>query len=38
MTVTRMRAEMDNGEYVVWTRFYARKAQAEELAQKMRGG
>jgi hypothetical protein len=33
MTVARMCAEMSNGEFVYWTRYYARKAQAEELAR-----
>jgi hypothetical protein len=37
MTVRRMRAEMGNDEFVVWTRFYARKAQAEELARLTAG-
>lgn len=37
MTVRRLRAEMDNGEFVLWTRFYARKQQRDELAQKMGG-
>lgn len=26
---------MDNTEFVRWTRYYARKAQARELAEKM---
>lgn len=34
MTVTRMRAEMTNLEYVHWGIFYARKAQRQELAMK----
>jgi uncharacterized protein YegP (UPF0339 family) len=38
MTVARMRREMSNGEFMLWSRFYARKAQAEELAQLMAGG
>jgi hypothetical protein len=29
-TVAELR-QMDNGEFVLWTRFYARKQQAEEL-------
>lgn len=37
MTVARMRAEMDGGEYIRWTRFYARKQQRQELAHKMGG-
>lgn len=31
MTVARLRAEMGQGEYVYWTRWHARKAQAAEL-------
>lgn len=38
MTVARLRAEVDNGEYVRWNRYYARKAQAQELARAMAGG
>jgi hypothetical protein len=34
MTVSRMRAEMTNLEYVHWGIFYARKAQRHELATK----
>lgn len=34
MIVEEMRARMDNAEYVLWTRYHARKAQAEELAHK----
>jgi hypothetical protein len=30
--------EMDHAEYVVWSRYFARKAQAQELADKMAGG
>jgi hypothetical protein len=29
--------EMDNGEFVYWTRYYARKAQAEEL-ERLKAG
>jgi len=35
MTVSRLRAELDNSEFVYWTRYYARKQQREELARKM---
>ena len=38
MTVARMRTEMDNGEFLRWSRYYARKAQAEELARMQAGG
>lgn len=38
MTVAEMRRRMDNSEYVLWTRFYARKYQAEELARLKAGG
>lgn len=31
MTVARLRADMDNGEFVRWHMYYARKAQREEL-------
>jgi hypothetical protein len=31
MTVERMRREMGAGEYMLWTRFFAREAQAAEL-------
>ncbi len=41
MTVAHLRAEMDNGEFVRWQIYYARKAQREELerlkAQASRG-
>lgn len=37
MTVARLRAEMDGGEFVYWTRFYARKQQAQELARLTAG-
>lgn len=29
---------MGNGEFVYWSRYYARKNQREELAHKMAGG
>ena len=38
MTVGRMREEMDNQEFVYWSRYYARKAQAEELERLKAGG
>lgn len=38
MTVAQMRAGMSNGEFLYWTRFYARKAQAEELERLKAGG
>jgi hypothetical protein len=31
MTVARLRDEMGQGEFVYWTRWHARKAQAAEL-------
>jgi hypothetical protein len=31
MTVARLRADMDNGEFVRWSVYYARKAQREEM-------
>jgi hypothetical protein len=34
MTVAEVR-EMDNAEFVRWTRFYARRAQAKQLASRM---
>lgn len=37
MTVRRMRAEMDSGEYLYWTRYYARRAQERELEAKKAG-
>lgn len=38
MTVTEMSARMPHAEFVLWTRFYARKAQRDELAAKTTGG
>ena len=32
-----MREVMGHGEYVLWSRFYSRKAQAEEL-ERLRAG
>jgi hypothetical protein len=29
---------MSNEEFVMWSRYYARKAQADELARLMAGG
>ena len=37
MTVGEMRARMGNDEFVVWSRFYARKAQADEL-ERLKAG
>lgn len=38
MTVSRMRAEMGNDEFVGWGIYYARKAQREELERlKVKG-
>jgi hypothetical protein len=36
-TVAELRDTLSNAEYVLWTRFYARKAQAEEL-ERLRAG
>lgn len=33
MIVGEMRERMTHAEFVTWSRFYARKAQAEELAR-----
>jgi hypothetical protein len=38
MTVADMRTRMSNQEFVLWSRFYARKAQAEELERLKAGG
>jgi hypothetical protein len=38
MTVADMSERMSHAEYVLWTRFYARKAQQQELQHKMAGG
>jgi hypothetical protein len=37
-TVAELRSTMRHDEFVLWTRFYARKAQQEELAARMAGG
>jgi hypothetical protein len=37
-TVAELRAGMGNDEFMLWTRFYARKAQAEELERLKAGG
>lgn len=37
MTVSRLRDEMDNGEFVAWSVYLGRKAQREELAAKTKG-
>lgn len=31
MTVGRMREDMGNGEFALWSRYHARKAQRQEL-------
>jgi len=36
-TVAELRAAMGNAEFVMWSRYYARKHQREELAQKRAG-
>lgn len=38
MTVARLRAEMDNGEFVRWSRYYIRRDAERELAAKQAGG
>lgn len=38
MTLARMRAEMGNDEYVLWTRYYARRKQEQELETMKAGG
>jgi hypothetical protein len=38
MTVGRLRAEMDGGEFVEWRIYYERKAQLEELERLKTGG
>jgi len=38
MTVGRLRAEMDNREFVQWRIYYERKAQREELERLKAGG
>lgn len=37
MTVAEMRVRMDQGEFVYWTRYYALKAQTEEL-ERLKAG
>jgi hypothetical protein len=32
MTVSRMRREMSNSEFVYWQAYYARRAQREQMA------
>lgn len=34
MTVSRLRDEMSNAEFVAWCMYHARKAQRQELAMK----
>jgi hypothetical protein len=38
MTVAELAERMPHAEFVVWSRFHARKRQREELDQKMAGG
>ncbi len=37
MTVARLRAEMTQSEFLYWTRYYALKAQREELERAKAG-
>jgi hypothetical protein len=37
-TVAEMRERMGQDEFVMWSRYYARKAQAAELERLMAGG
>ncbi len=37
MTVGQLRATMTNAEYVHWTRWFARRAQREQLAHDAQG-
>lgn len=36
MTVTRLRAEMPNGEFRKWATYHGRRAQQRELAERKR--
>jgi len=36
-TVAELRATIANAEFVMWSRYYARKHQREELARMMAG-
>lgn len=38
MTVGELRQRMSNAEFVYWTRYYALKAQREELERLKAGG
>lgn len=38
MTVAEMRARMGSDEFVLWSRYFARKAQQEQLQNMMAGG
>jgi hypothetical protein len=38
MTVARLRAEMDNGEFIRWSRYYMRRDAEKELALAKAGG
>ena len=37
-TLAELRATVGNDEFVLWTRYYARQAQREELEAKKAGG
>jgi hypothetical protein len=37
MTVRKLRKRMGHGEFILWSRYYSRKAQAEEL-ERLRAG
>jgi len=37
MLVSDLRERMGHGEFLLWSRFYSRKAQAEEL-ERLRAG
>lgn len=38
MTVRDLSGRLDHSEFVLWSRYYARKAQARELEAKRAGG
>lgn len=38
MTVARMRAEMDNGEFIRWSRWYMRRDAEQEIENQKAGG
>jgi len=37
MTVAQLRRDMSNDEFVHWTRWHARKAQRQQLAEREAG-